>query len=85
MGETDIRLQITRDGATVFDGSTSTARMKRGLAELADWLCRELAFPHGVMLLTGAGVVPPDDFTLQPGDRVLIDVADLRLENPVES
>ena len=78
-----IDLTIRRDGATVFAGSTNTDRMKRSLEELVGWLFAELDFPSGVLLMTGAGIVPPDDFSLQAGDVVRVAVADLVLENSV--
>lgn len=79
-----IRLQIERGGQTVFDGSTSAASMKRTFQELIDWLGRETSFPNGAILLTGTGIVPPDDFTLAVGDIVHIDIAGIgRLSNPV--
>jgi 2-dehydro-3-deoxy-D-arabinonate dehydratase len=80
-----IRLRITRAGAVAFEGETSTAQLKRGLEEMAGWLTRELRFPYGAILLTGTCLVPPDDFTLEPGDSVRIGVGDLTLENPVEA
>ncbi len=57
--------------------------MKRSLAELVAYLGRELDFPRGVFLMTGAGIVPPDEFTLQSGDIVRITIASLTLENEV--
>ena len=53
-----IRLEIRRGGQTVFDGSTSVARMARRFDELIDWLGRDNVFPDGVILLTGTGIVP---------------------------
>ncbi|HUZ02229.1 MAG TPA: fumarylacetoacetate hydrolase family protein [Thermomicrobiaceae bacterium] len=79
-----ITLSVRRDGATAFQGETSTAQMKRGVEELAECLGRETSFPSGTFLMTGTGLVPPDDFTLQPGDVVHITVGDLTLTNPVE-
>jgi len=76
-----IGLQIYRNGQLAFAGETSTARMKRGFAELATYLYRELAFPHGVFLMTGTGIVPQESFSLGPGDRVRIEVGGLVLEN----
>ena len=32
------------------------------------------AFPHGVFLMTGTGIVPDDDFTLLPGDTISITI-----------
>lgn len=79
-----IRLQIARGGETVFSGETSTARMKRTPEELAAYLFRELTFPFGALLMTGTGIVPPDDFTLQSGDRVSITIDGIgTLTNPV--
>ena len=72
-----IRLEIQRDGATAWEGETSTARMKRTPEELAAYLFRETAFPHGAALMTGTGLVPPDSFTLQPGDTVHITLGDV--------
>lgn len=72
-----IRLTITRGSQTAFAGITSTARMRRTVADIATWLLRENEFPRGVFLLTGTGIVPPDDFTLQPGDQVAIEIEGL--------
>jgi 2-dehydro-3-deoxy-D-arabinonate dehydratase len=73
----DIRMRITRGGSEVFAGDASSSRMKRRFRELAGWLGRENAFPHGAVLLTGTGIVPEDDFTLRSGDYVEIDVPDI--------
>ena len=80
-----IRLEIERGGKNVFTGETSTGQLKRSLEEIAGWLYRELAFPQGAVLMTGTGVVPPDEFSLAAGDRVRITIAGRVLENPVES
>ena len=69
-----IRLQIDRDGAPVVEGSTTLARMARTFEELIDWLGRDNLFPTGVVLLTGTGIVPPDEFCLRPGDSVRISI-----------
>ncbi len=78
-----IRLTITRAGRRIFEGETRSSEMKRTLAELAGYLGRELSFPQGVFLMTGTGIVPPDDFSLLGGDVVEIQVADAKLENEV--
>jgi 2-dehydro-3-deoxy-D-arabinonate dehydratase len=79
-----IRLEISRGGRPLFAGETSTGRMKRPLEELVSYLGRELRFPHGCVLLTGTGIVPPDDVTLRPGDLVRIEIDGLgALVNPV--
>lgn len=82
--QTAIRLTIERGGEVAFEGSTKVSAMKRSFAELIDWLGKEMAFPNGVVLLTGTGVIPPDDFTLAIGDVVHIDITGIgRLTNVV--
>jgi len=80
-----IYMSIWRSGAAIFQGETSSAQLKRSLGEIAGWLTRELAFPHGALLMTGTGIVPPDDFSLAVGDAVRIEVGELSLENIVQS
>ena len=59
--------------------------MARRLEDLIDWLGRDNRFPDGVILLTGTGIVPPDDFSLEAGDPVSITIDGLgTLTNPVE-
>ncbi len=71
-------------GETLFSGETSTARMKRSFADLVSWLVRDNPVPPGSVLLTGTGLVPPDDFTLLPGHVVQITVPGIgTLTNPV--
>ena len=48
--------------------------MKRSPAELVEFLFRDNDFPHGCFLLTGTGIVPPDDFTLRAGDVTRITI-----------
>ena len=71
--EIELRI-LDSTGAQLFLGTASTARMKRGFAELAEWLVRDNPVPPGSVLLTGTGLVPPDDFTLEPGQIVEIHV-----------
>ena len=78
-----IGMRITRDGAIAFEGETRTSQMKRRLEELVSYLGRSLSFPHGAFLMTGTGLVPPETFTLQPGDKVEIVVGDSTLVNEV--
>ncbi|MES2807712.1 MAG: fumarylacetoacetate hydrolase family protein [Bacteroidota bacterium] len=72
--ETKISIVIKRGGIALYEGSTPLSRMKRTLPELAGFLFRELSFEHGAYLMTGTCLVPPNDFTLQPGDVVDISI-----------
>ena len=82
--ETPIHIEIEREGSCVFSGSTNVAELKRPIPELAEYLFRESSFPHGVFLMTGTGVVPPDEFSLAAGDRIRITIDPIgTLENDV--
>jgi 2-dehydro-3-deoxy-D-arabinonate dehydratase len=70
----DIALSIQRGADEAFNAATNTATMKRRLQELANFLGRYNDFPNGAILLTGTGIVPGDDFTLQEGDEVAITI-----------
>lgn len=85
LDELIIQLQVYRDEALLFTDSVEVSRMRRTPAELVGWLFRAQVFPRGVVLLTGTGIVPGRDFTLQPADRVEISVNGLgTLRNHVE-
>ncbi|HYC84204.1 MAG TPA: fumarylacetoacetate hydrolase family protein [Chryseosolibacter sp.] len=82
---TTIRIGIRRAGAVVFDGQIQVSQIKRKLEELVMWLFKETSFPHGCMLMTGTGIVPPNDFTLASGDEIEISVDGIgTLVNTVE-
>ena len=82
--DTTITMTITRRGEEQFCGETNLGQLNRTPEELADWLGRENEFPDGAFLLTGTGIVPPDDFTCEDGDRIAIEVSGIGvLENPV--
>ena len=79
-----ISLVIERDGSPIFEGETTTARLARTFESLVGWLGRDNRFPDGVVLLTGTGVVPPDDLSLRAGDLVTITIPPIgTLSNPV--
>jgi len=81
---TTIRLEITRNKSVAFAGSTTLAELKREPEELIAYLFREQSFPRGVLLMTGTGIVPPDDFTLKSGDVIRITIDGIgALENHV--
>jgi 2-dehydro-3-deoxy-D-arabinonate dehydratase len=82
--EWKIRLNIQRAGKSVFSGETSVGQIKRRFEELAGYLFRSQIFPHGAVLLTGTGIVPPGTFALQERDVVEIEITGIGwLRNPV--
>ena len=82
--EWEIKIQIERSGGSVFDGSVGVNQIKRGFGELRDFLFQSQLFPFGCVLLTGTGIVPGDDFTLEEGDTVRIHISGIGcLNNPV--
>jgi 2-dehydro-3-deoxy-D-arabinonate dehydratase len=80
-----IFLEVERQGISIFQGETRSGNMRRTLPDLVAYLGRELDFPYGVLLMTGTGIVPTDDFSLQPGDSVRVRVGEVTLENPIEA
>jgi 2-dehydro-3-deoxy-D-arabinonate dehydratase len=83
--EIELRL-LAPDGEVVYEAKTSTASMRRSFDELASWVFRENPVPAGSVLLTGTGLVPPDDVTLTPGQQVEIRIPGIgKLMNPVRA
>jgi 2-dehydro-3-deoxy-D-arabinonate dehydratase len=79
-----IRLIIRRGGEVLFDGDTSTSQIHRTFDDLVGYLRRYNEFPAGVVLMTGTGIIPPSEFTLQDGDEVEIAIDGIgSLRNPV--
>jgi 2-dehydro-3-deoxy-D-arabinonate dehydratase len=71
---TIIQLEIARTGKKVFEGSIAISQIKRKFTELVGFLYRECSFPNGSFLMTGTGIVPGNDFTLQKGDQITITI-----------
>ena len=72
--DTLIQMEIRRAGVLVFTGEVAIDQIKRKLTELVSWLYRECTFPHGCLVMTGTGIVPPNDFTLQKDDEIRITI-----------
>jgi len=72
--ETTIGLEILRGHIPIFTRETSLSKLKREPRELVDYLTREASFPHGCFLMTGTGIVPDENVSLQPGDEVRITI-----------
>jgi 2-dehydro-3-deoxy-D-arabinonate dehydratase len=82
--ELEMTMTIARDGETVFEGSTTTAKMEKTCGDLVSYFNRHNAVPELSVLLTGTAIVPDDSFTLEPEDSVRIDVENIgALENDV--
>lgn len=71
---TNIRLEISRNDTLVYEGNVAISQMKRTPEELVSFVFRECSFPHGCLIMTGTGIVPENDFTLQPGDEIRISI-----------
>jgi 2-dehydro-3-deoxy-D-arabinonate dehydratase len=71
---TKIRLTINRNDKIVFEGIVGINQMKRTPEELVSFVYRECSFPHGCLIMTGTGIVPGSDFTLQSGDEIKISI-----------
>jgi 2-dehydro-3-deoxy-D-arabinonate dehydratase len=76
---------LGQSGQVLFEGSTSTDMMRRSFDELIEYLTLFNPVDDGTVLLTGTGIVPHDDFRLEEGHVVEIEIADIGvLRNPVE-
>ncbi len=69
-----ISCEIRRAGQSIFTGDIRTGALHRRLDDLATYLGRCATFPSGVFLMTGTGIVPPDDVALQGGDEITISI-----------
>lgn len=72
--ETAIRLKILRNSESVFEGSININQIVRKFEDLVSFLYREYSFPSGSLLMTGTGIVPGNDFTLQKNDAIHITI-----------
>lgn len=81
---TQIGIEIHRSGK-IFEGKIGVNQIKRDFEELVSYLYMESSFPHGCLLMTGTGIVPPNDFTLQKNDEIRITIDSIgTLINTVE-
>lgn len=72
--DTKIYLEIKRNNSTIFEGNMGINQMKRTPEELVSFVYRECSFPNGCLIMTGTGIVPGNDFTLQSGDEIKISI-----------
>ena len=80
----EIELVIRRGGQIAFAGTTSTNQLHRTFEDLVDYLYQNNTHYHGAFLMTGTGIVPPSEFTLEAGDEVSIVIDGIgTLTNPV--
>src|SRR5579864_3767833 len=68
---------ISRGGATIFDGSVSTARLHRKIETLVAYLLRANPVPAASVLLTGTGIIVTEEAALAAGDTVSIRVPEI--------
>jgi 2-dehydro-3-deoxy-D-arabinonate dehydratase len=82
--DSKIYLQIIRNKQIVFEDSIAVSKMKRSLEELVKYVYLECSFTHGCLIMTGTGIVPPNNFTLQSGDELNITIDSIgKLTNTV--
>lgn len=72
--DTKISMEILRKDSIVFQESIQINQMKRKHDELVDYLFRECSFRNGCFLMTGTGIIPPNEFTLYNGDEIRITI-----------
>ncbi|MEM6689153.1 MAG: fumarylacetoacetate hydrolase family protein [Planctomycetota bacterium] len=77
LSEIRVDLSIERAGEAVFGGQTDASQMARQFDDLVQWLGRDNTLAEGAFLMTGTGIVPNNDFTLNPGDVVHITISNV--------
>jgi len=83
--DADIHLTIRRKGEVAFRDTTQVNQIKREFSDLVNYLYREMDYPKGCYLMTGTGIIPEGDFTLQSGDEINITIEPIgTLTNTVE-
>jgi 2-dehydro-3-deoxy-D-arabinonate dehydratase len=75
--ETEIALTIEREGRVAFYGATDLNQLKKPIPVLIEYLFRDNAFPVGCLLMTGTGIVPPNDFSLKAGDSITVRITEI--------
>ncbi|MDZ7693949.1 MAG: fumarylacetoacetate hydrolase family protein [Balneolaceae bacterium] len=73
--DTLIELEVERNGNIVFSDDIEISQIKRNFTDLVSYLYRECSFPNGSLLMTGTGIVPSNEFTLQHGDEIRITIS----------
>jgi 2-dehydro-3-deoxy-D-arabinonate dehydratase len=68
---------VTRSARVLFQGTVNTAKLHRRLETLVEFLTRANNVPTGTVLLTGTGIIVPQDAALSPGDVVTISVPEI--------
>lgn len=82
----DMTIDISRDGESLFEDSTSTGEMARTCDELVSYYTRHNRVPDLAVLLTGTALVPDDGFSLEPDDQITINVERIgQLRNDVRT
>jgi len=80
----DIECKIIRNGKTIFSGEINSSQIKRKFEELTEFLCRDNPILPGTVMTTGTGIMVPNDYALEPGDIVEIEIERIgKLSNPV--
>jgi 2-dehydro-3-deoxy-D-arabinonate dehydratase len=72
--DTTIKLEIFRGNELAFKDQVALSQMKRNLDELVSFVFRHCSFPTGCLIMTGTGIVPPNNFTLKSGDEIKITI-----------
>ena len=75
--DTEIRLDIFREGKQIFHETITVSQIKRSFDELVNYLLKELSFPTGCYLMTGTGIIPENEFSLILGDEVRISISEI--------
>jgi 2-dehydro-3-deoxy-D-arabinonate dehydratase len=68
---------IVREGKEIYSGGISTSKLHRRIETLIEFLTRSNRIPAGTVVLTGTGIIVPQEAALSPGDVVTIRVPEI--------
>ncbi len=71
----DMKCTVQRGNAVIFEGSVNTSKLGRKIEQLVEYLLRANPVPAGSVLLTGTGIIAPQEAALAEGDVVSISVS----------
>lgn len=69
-----ISCEIRRGGKLLYRGEVMSSQIKFRFEQLAEILGRNNPVPPGTVVSTGTGIMVPNEFAHQPGDRVDIEI-----------
>ena len=69
-----INCNIVRNNKSIYNSSSSVKSMNKSIPNLIKWLKKSNTLPIKSAFLTGTGIIPPPEFTLNENDQISITI-----------